>query len=109
MALIKCVECGQEYSDKAEACPKCACPTTAQITKEKVEEVEPEVIEEEEQTAKKERITLRKFLIRGVGVLFVIGNQGLYASISPFQLFFLGLENTSCFNFLESVTYLTSI
>lgn len=27
MALIVCVECGKEFSDKAEACPNCGCPT----------------------------------------------------------------------------------
>lgn len=27
MALIKCSECGEEISDKAEKCPKCGCPT----------------------------------------------------------------------------------
>ena len=26
MALITCVECGNELSDKASACPKCGCP-----------------------------------------------------------------------------------
>lgn len=26
MALIKCPECENEISDKAEACPKCGCP-----------------------------------------------------------------------------------
>ena len=26
MALIKCGECGKEFSDKANACPNCACP-----------------------------------------------------------------------------------
>lgn len=26
MSLIKCVECGKEYSDKAQCCPNCACP-----------------------------------------------------------------------------------
>ena len=26
MALIKCDECGKEFSDKANACPNCACP-----------------------------------------------------------------------------------
>ena len=28
MALITCVECGNEFSDKAPACPKCGCPTS---------------------------------------------------------------------------------
>lgn len=27
MALILCSECGKEFSDKAQACPNCACPT----------------------------------------------------------------------------------
>ena len=26
MSLIKCNECGKEYSDKAEICPNCGCP-----------------------------------------------------------------------------------
>lgn len=26
MALIKCTECGKEFSDKATACPNCGCP-----------------------------------------------------------------------------------
>lgn len=28
MALIKCAECGKEFSDKAQACPNCGCPTS---------------------------------------------------------------------------------
>lgn len=28
MALIKCPECGKEFSNKAPACPNCGCPTT---------------------------------------------------------------------------------
>ena len=27
MALIKCPECGKEYSNLADKCPNCACPT----------------------------------------------------------------------------------
>ena len=26
MAMMKCTECGNEYSDRAEKCPKCGCP-----------------------------------------------------------------------------------
>lgn len=26
MSLIKCTECGKEFSDKAECCPNCGCP-----------------------------------------------------------------------------------
>lgn len=28
MALIKCNDCGKEFSSKAEACPNCGCPVT---------------------------------------------------------------------------------
>lgn len=28
MAMIKCIECGKEFSDRAEACPNCGCPTS---------------------------------------------------------------------------------
>lgn len=31
MALIKCIECGKEFSDKATACPNCGCPTSEMI------------------------------------------------------------------------------
>ena len=41
-----------------------------------------------------------------MGVFFVTGNQGLYASISPSQLFFFGVEVKSCFSFLENDTSL---
>lgn len=27
MSLIKCMECGKEYSTKAHTCPNCGCPT----------------------------------------------------------------------------------
>lgn len=26
--MIKCRECGKEYSDQASTCPECGCPTT---------------------------------------------------------------------------------
>lgn len=32
MALIKCIECGKEISDKAAACPNCGCPVSAMST-----------------------------------------------------------------------------
>ena len=31
MALIKCLECGKEISDKAAACPHCGCPVSAMV------------------------------------------------------------------------------
>lgn len=44
MALITCVECGKEFSDKAKACPNCACPTEyvlAEIQKEQIQHIAP--------------------------------------------------------------------
>ena len=31
MALIKCVECGKEVSDRAQSCPNCGCPIEASV------------------------------------------------------------------------------
>ncbi len=36
MALIKCKECGKEFSDKANACPNCACPVEKEKIKVKI-------------------------------------------------------------------------
>lgn len=38
MALVKCVECGKEVSDKAKSCPNCGCPINEK--KEKTIKVE---------------------------------------------------------------------
>jgi hypothetical protein len=32
MALIKCIECGKEVSDKASTCPNCGCPLSEMVT-----------------------------------------------------------------------------
>lgn len=39
MALIKCLDCGKEVSDKAGSCPNCGCPVSYGIgnNKEKIE------------------------------------------------------------------------
>lgn len=39
MALIKCVECGKEFSDKAQACPNCACPVEQSLNNSENNEV----------------------------------------------------------------------
>ena len=43
MTLIKCPECGKEFSDKAQACPNCGCPTS----EVKNQEMKQEEIKEE--------------------------------------------------------------
>lgn len=32
MALIRCVECNKEFSEYAESCPKCGCPTSFSLS-----------------------------------------------------------------------------
>ncbi len=45
MALIKCSECGKEFSDKASACPNCACPVLDINTKKEHKQIkEKEII-----------------------------------------------------------------
>jgi len=38
MGLIKCPDCGKEFSDRIEACPKCSCPTSEALKELKKEE-----------------------------------------------------------------------
>lgn len=44
MALIKCEDCGKEYSDKAEKCPECSCPNPNFKKEEKPETKEVTVV-----------------------------------------------------------------
>jgi NMD protein affecting ribosome stability and mRNA decay len=34
MSLIKCPECGKDFSDRAAACPNCGCPTNEIVSHE---------------------------------------------------------------------------
>ena len=37
MALIRCTECGKSFSDKADCCPNCGCPTRLVLKETKAE------------------------------------------------------------------------
>lgn len=67
MALIKCSECGKEFSDKATACPNCACPVDS-MTKEKKEKLK----QEEKVTNKVEKFSKKKFIIIAIVVIFIL-------------------------------------
>ena len=54
MALIKCDECGNEYSNKAPACPKCGNPTPKEV-EEHVEKEAHEVVNIPEEEVKEEK------------------------------------------------------
>ncbi|MEG0904539.1 MAG: hypothetical protein RSF30_10010 [Lachnospiraceae bacterium] len=100
MALIKCTECGKEFSDKAEACPNCGCPITQMELTTKEAEVEAqmeagEVVKKEEtsQTEKVPIATTKKkpnvkliatavaaVLIAGIIVFFATANGRKYSA-----------------------------
>ena len=72
MALIKCPECGKEFSDKATYCPNCACPVE-QMNFETIENVTEEILTTEsapEQSSKKKKLIP---VIAGVVIVAVIG------------------------------------
>lgn len=54
MALIQCSECGKEFSDKANNCPNCGCPT------EEVIKANVKMLEEENRTPTDEEILAQK-------------------------------------------------
>ena len=44
MALIKCPECGEQISDKAQSCPHCGCPSSEFKVQKKVQDVNVEIL-----------------------------------------------------------------
>lgn len=65
MALVKCPECGQTVSDKAEKCPKCGYPM---VQAEKQVDATPEEVTPKQVAVKRKK----KPLIFLVGVVFVV-------------------------------------
>ncbi|MBQ7957636.1 MAG: hypothetical protein IJ279_06315 [Clostridia bacterium] len=65
MALIECTECKEEFSDKAEACPHCGCPTTLSANQKE------EKIDKNIKSAKTKRIK-PWMLITGIVVLLAV-------------------------------------
>ena len=69
MALIKCTECGKEFSDKAGACPSCACPVD-KMDKSLEVEVKPEIKKE---VNSKEEIELDRTIIDKAKIGILVG------------------------------------
>jgi len=61
MSLIKCSDCGTGVSDKAEKCPRCACPMSIKESEEKTQVIE--------QTSKR----LKKRLLVGIALIVLGG------------------------------------
>lgn len=75
MALIKCKECGKEFSDMADACPNCGYnPTRA---KEKAMGLKPK----EERKSKTVALLLTFFLWFVAGGHFYTGNLGFGVAV----------------------------
>ena len=93
MALIKCIDCGKEVSDRAQNCPNCGCPIECSIAanNSKIENVENVVsdIEETSTPTKKQSLTTNK------KVLFVFGIVAVALIILIVVLISNGDENAS--------------
>ena len=74
MALITCSECGKSYSDKANACPACGCPTQLQAGNLPKNQAEDDLTKP---TAKKATIIdspLKGFLIFAAGAIIALSS-----------------------------------
>lgn len=72
MALIKCPECGKEFSDKAQACPNCGCPIEEIKTIDIVSEASYQKIPDTPPKKKSNFIMPVISILIGVAVIFCI-------------------------------------
>ncbi|MDO4466870.1 MAG: FxLYD domain-containing protein [Bacillota bacterium] len=82
MALIKCTECGKEFSDKADACPNCGCPKDDILKELKQNEIQNEVekqVEPAKEEVSEKKPTKLKFALIAVVIVVVFG-IGYYAA-----------------------------
>jgi hypothetical protein len=86
MALVKCKECGTEVSDKATACPKCACPISAMSAEKK-----PATIELTSKKLKKQKIYSVVLFLLGIIIAIWDRNKRPFLYISGFIMIFSGV------------------
>lgn len=77
MALIKCIDCGKEVSDRAAACPNCGCPVEVSIaaaekTKADTAEIASEEKTESEQIFENSAATKERKVLSGTRVGVVV-------------------------------------
>jgi len=80
MALIKCRECGKEFSDKVSACPNCACPIEINHDKEKLTKdnnIKSEEMNKEKEDKKQKQSKFKNIVIIALVIiaLFFIYNR----------------------------------
>lgn len=56
MGLIKCIDCGKEFSDRAPACPNCGCPTSAILGELQKQEKKKTISIEKKASSKEEKL-----------------------------------------------------
>lgn len=77
MALIKCTECGKEFSDKASACPNCGCPALESAKVERSPENKANVLHSEPQKKKQGCCGVIAWIfIIFVIIIAIYGNSG---------------------------------
>lgn len=99
MALIKCIECGEKISDKANSCIHCGCPMNFQEkTEEKVEKVEKKKTNEsyydtEIEIAKLEhdyvKIEKHKAILFPISIFLTISLVGIPLAVYTFASYLL--------------------
>lgn len=105
MALIKCKECGKQFSDMAEACPNCGYnPTRA---KDKALGLKPK----SERKSKAVALLLTFFLFWAGGDHFYLGNigtgvivliaSGISVVIGLYEFVLFAVALIACINFLR--------
>lgn len=79
MALIKCAECGKNFSDKASSCPNCACPVEEDYEQEEKQKTNRQDVKNYNELTKEEKMSVR-LSMKGKGnmptsqiVLYILG------------------------------------
>lgn len=62
MALIKCAECGKEFSDKASACPNCACPVEEAYEQEEKKKTNKQNVKSYNELTGEEKASIRLYM-----------------------------------------------
>ncbi|RLA78986.1 MAG: hypothetical protein DRG78_13875 [Epsilonproteobacteria bacterium] len=77
MALIKCIDCENEYSDKAEACPGCGCPTINNTISEKRKNIKECSINITGNETFNYNLSLKEWIILGLFLIIGTGMRDL--------------------------------
>ncbi len=95
MALIECDECGQEISDKAEACPKCGMPLRKKMPQRQFVPV---------QTKSRGAAIALALILGGLGIHRFYLNQPIWGLL---YMLFCWTFIPSILGFLEAICYLS--